>query len=181
MGQRGAVLLGAELVALAALSWLVVSGVAGNRGVAAGPIISIGQAWARATPPGVLNGAAYLTIANDGGAADTLLGAETPRATGISIHTTVFAGGNAAMTAAAGGLAIAAGGSLAMAPGGTHLMLSLSAPLAEGDTFPLTLIFAIAGRRDVAVTVLGFGAAGPAQAGGGNAAPDAAELLRVGP
>src|SRR5690606_10830983 len=62
---------------------------------------------------------------------------------------------------------VPAGGSVTLKPGGDHVMLmSLRAPLKEGETFPLTLIFEHRGSREVDVTVKSVGATGHESHGG---------------
>ncbi|MCW8860848.1 MAG: copper chaperone PCu(A)C, partial [Rhodospirillales bacterium] len=49
----------------------------------------------------------------------------------------------------------------ALQPGGDHVMfMGLNAPLKEGDTFPLTLVFKNAGEVTINVTVKAAGAMG---------------------
>lgn len=125
---------------------------------------SASDAWARATPPGVSVGAAYLTITG-GAADDRLLAASTDRASMVQLHTVEESGGVAAMRQA-DGVAVPAGRRILLAPGGTHIMLmGLDRPLVAGETFPLQLRFEHAGEQVVQVTVRAAGgpdAAGPA-------------------
>jgi copper(I)-binding protein len=59
-------------------------------------------------------------------------------------------------------LAIPAGGSAVLKPSGDHIMLfDLKAPLKEGDTVPITLVFEKAGEVKVEATVEPVGAKGP--------------------
>jgi copper(I)-binding protein len=60
---------------------------------------------------------------------------------------------------------IPAGQPVSLKPGGEHIMLmGLSQPLREGQSFPLTLDFEKAGPRTVTVTVAKVGAKGPGPA-----------------
>jgi len=63
------------------------------------------------------------------------------------------------------GVDIPAGHPVSLKPGGEHIMLmGLSQPLREGQSFPLTLDFEKAGPRTVTVTVERVGAKGPGPA-----------------
>lgn len=122
---------------------------------------SVSGAWARATPPGVSVGAAYLTITG-GPESDRLLGANTDRASMVQLHTVEESNGVAAMRQV-DGVPVPAGGQVVLAPGGTHIMLmGLSKPLVAGETFPLQLRFENAGEQVVQVTVRAAGEPEPA-------------------
>jgi copper(I)-binding protein len=57
---------------------------------------------------------------------------------------------------------IPAGQTVTLSPGGTHIMLlGLTQPLREGQSFPLTLSFDHAGQREVTVVIEKAGAMGP--------------------
>lgn len=121
----------------------------------AAPDVEVTDAWARATAQGQ-SAAVYASIASRGDE-DALTGASTPRAQMAMIHAGETVDGVARMRHATT-VAVPAGGTLALAPGGTHVMLTgLKAPLAAGETFPLTLTFAKAGSREVTVTVVAPG------------------------
>ena len=115
-------------------------------------IVTVGAAWARATPPGMAVAAVYLTLSG-GSRADRLVGAATPRAAMAQIHVASEAEGMARMRPTEG-VDVPAHKSVALAPQGTHIMLmSLPQPLVAGERFPLTLQFEQAGRIDVSVEV----------------------------
>jgi hypothetical protein len=123
--------------------------------------VSVSDAWARATPPGMAVAAVYLTLVG-GRQADRLVGAETPRAAMAQIHVVSDAAGMARMRQTEG-VDVPARTSVKLAPQGTHIMLmELPRPLVAGDRFPLTLQFEHAGRIDVDVEVRAPGAAPPA-------------------
>ena len=110
------------------------------------------RAWARATPPGLTVGAAYLTLTG-GTKADRLVGASTPRANMVQVHVTVESNGVAGMREA-DGIDVPAGRIVVLGPGGAHLMLmGLDGPLVAGQQLPLTLEFEHAGRIDIVATV----------------------------
>jgi copper(I)-binding protein len=160
--QRRALVYGVEALVLGVIAWLVVAGVVANRAPAGPPVIAVSDVWARATPPGATTGAVYLTIANTGGTADTLVRASTSVAGSVVIHRTSVAEDRATMEAMPGGLAAGHDSETVLAPGGAHLMLvDLVAPLVEGTIVPVTLDFVAAGRIVVEAIVLGVGAMGP--------------------
>ena len=118
---------------------------------AAPPIVT--DAWIRATPPGAVTAAAYLTIVS-AGAADRLVGATTPAADTVEIHTTASAVGSQRMMRVAE-LALPAGGRVRLEPGGQHLMLiDLKAPMVPGTKVALSLRFAEGGTVEVDVPVV---------------------------
>ncbi|MBP7000914.1 copper chaperone PCu(A)C [Amaricoccus sp.] len=98
--------------------------------------------------------AAYLTIANAGATADRLVAVETPAARRAELHETVVTDGVARMVALGDGVEAPAGGAATLAPRGAHVMLmGLAAPLEDGGTLPLTLVFETAGRVEIAAEV----------------------------
>ena len=118
----------------------------------AGDAPTVSNAWARATPPGVDVGAAYMTI--DGGAKpDRLVAASTPRAAMGHLHTVEEKDGVAKMRPVEA-VEVPAGQSVELAPKSTHVMLmGLGRPLVAGESFPLTLVFEKAGEMTVSVEV----------------------------
>jgi copper(I)-binding protein len=114
--------------------------------------VTVRDAWARATPPGMSVAAAYMTIVG-GAQPDRLLSATTPRAGMTQIHMVTEAEGMARMRPV-DGVDVPAHQSVLLAPQGLHLMLmNLSRPLVAGERFPVTLTFAGAGQLDVDVLV----------------------------
>lgn len=127
---------------------LSLSAVATHAGDA--PVVS--QAWARATPPGIEVGAAYMVI-EGGGRDDRLVGASSERADMVDMHDVIEVDGVAKMRGIEA-LEIPARGRVELAPKGRHLMLmGLSAPLVAGQRFDVTLRFEVSGPQVVAVTV----------------------------
>ena len=152
------------LCGFAALGLLAPGLVAPVAAQPAGP--SVTKVWARATAPSAQNGAAYFTLGNDG-PADTLTGASTPVSAMAELHRTINDNGTMKMRPVKS-IAVAHGSTTTFAPGGYHVMLmGLKQPLKPGETFPLTLTFAKAGKMTVTATVQGAGAMAP----GGAAAP----------
>ncbi len=122
------------------------------------PLISLDNAWARATPSSAQAAAIYVTI-TDHGAADRLVAASTPVAGKAELHETTHEGNVTRMRPAAG-LAISPGAPVSLSPGGYHIMLTdLKQPLTGGQSFPLTLTFEKAGTVETTVTVKAAGAA----------------------
>jgi copper(I)-binding protein len=116
------------------------------------------DAWSMATPPGAAVGAGYMTIQNQTGAVVRLIGGESPAAERVEVHTMSMDGGVMTMRPVDGGLEIPAGGVVELKPGGLHLMLiGLKAPLAEGGSVPLTLIFDNGARIDAPLGVRAMG------------------------
>ena len=124
--------------------------------------VEVTNAWARATPGNATNGAAYATIQSP--TADRLVSVSTPAAKKAELHTMSMQGMVMRMRPL-NGLDIPAGQPVALKPGGEHIMLlGLTHPLREGQSFPLTLDFEKAGARTVTVTVEKAGATGPGAA-----------------
>jgi copper(I)-binding protein len=123
--------------------------------------LTIEKAWARATPKGSQVGAGYLTIRNDGAAADRLTAIAVDFAA-AQLHEMKKANGVMQMRAVTEGLEIPPHAIVTLAPGGYHVMfVGLKHPLSKGDTVAATLTFAHAGEVKVAMPVLAVGAAGP--------------------
>lgn len=104
---------------------------------------------------------AYLTLTNRAGAADRLIGVETPAATTAQMHDTRSVDGVMSMSAVEA-LDLPPGVSVEMKPGGLHIMLlGLKAPLTEGTTLVLRVHFAQAGEIEAHIPVKGVAATGP--------------------
>jgi copper(I)-binding protein len=118
----------------------------------AGDVPVVTAAWARATPPGVEVGAAYMTITG-GTRDDRLTGASCKRAAMVAIHTVEEQAGVARMREVES-LDVPAGRKVVLAPMSTHLMLmGLDGPLVAGQSFTVALQFATSGTQDVTVRV----------------------------
>lgn len=108
------------------------------------PIAVIG-AWIRPAQAG-MNGAGYMTLVNRGRLADRLMGASSPVATHVSLHRSLEIGGVMTMRPVPV-LDVQSGARVNFAPGGLHLMFEgLRRPLLAGQSVPVTLNFARAGR-----------------------------------
>ena len=124
--------------------------------------VTIEGAWARELPPVSVNGAAYLTIANEGVRPDRLTGASSAVAGRVEIHVHEPSGGMMAMRRL-DGLDLPPGERVRFAPGGLHLMLiGLEEPLEKGGRFTLRLTFASAPPIEIEVPVMAMDAV-PAQ------------------
>ena len=122
--------------------------------------VTVQNAWARATPPGVPTGAVYFSLTSP--VADKLVSASTPAAAEASVHSTAMADGVMRMRPVQGGLDLPAGKPVTLKPGGFHLMLEgLKAPLHAGGTIPIHLVFQNAAPVDAEAKVMPVGSAGP--------------------
>jgi copper(I)-binding protein len=133
---------------------------------AAGDII-VERAWSRATIGTDGPGVVYMTVRNESGIGDFLLGAASPVARSAEVHETRSdADGMMSMVPVAT-VAIPAHGQADFAPNGLHLMLvGLGKPLTLGQHFVVDLTFQHAGAIRVMVRVQKAGARGFDDAGG---------------
>lgn len=121
--------------------------------------VQVKDIWARATPGGAQTAAIYATLQSIAG--DRLTAASTPVAKETQLHTMTMEEGVMKMRQV-DGIDLPAGQTVALKPGGYHIMLiGLTEPLKEGQTFPVTLTFAKAGAENVTVTVQAVGSMGP--------------------
>jgi copper(I)-binding protein len=145
-------------ILLAASLFLVLA--QGALGQGAKPSIAVTDAWARAMPPGAKTGAAYVTLANKGSADDKLVSVSTPVAAEAQLHTTINDNGVMKMRPVSA-IDVKPGATVTLKPGGLHLMLmGVKQPLTEGQSFPMTLTFAKAGKVETTVAVKKVGAMG---------------------
>jgi copper(I)-binding protein len=115
--------------------------------------IYIDHPWARALPPVVPSGAAYLQIENRGNTAHTLVSAGSSVADKVEVHEHVHLDGLMKMQQVEL-LTIAPGETVVFEPGGYHLMMfGLKQSLVAGERFPLTLEFSDAGSIEVEVNI----------------------------
>lgn len=124
--------------------------------------LTIRQAWARASAGPAKAGAAYLSIVNEGTAADRLIAAETPAARRAALHGHAMDDQGVMKMRPVEAVEIGPGETAVLEPGGLHVMLmGLAAPLKRGESFPLVLTFERAGRIEVEVGIEAVGATGP--------------------
>ena len=113
---------------------------------------------ARIVPAGA-SAAAYLDLANDGGA-DRLVAVEAPGIGEASLHSTTMEGGIMRMRPLPDGLAVGGGATVKLAPMGTHIMIEgLSRRLVVGEHVPLVLKFERQGEVRTEALVGSTGAA----------------------
>jgi copper(I)-binding protein len=115
--------------------------------------IQVGEVRAAPTPPVSSVGAVYLSIANRGAKADTLIALASPLAAKVELHRSTLAQGTLQMREI-GSLECPPHATVNIAPGALHIMLlGLQHPLVAGSTFPLSLRFRDAGMLVVQVSV----------------------------
>jgi len=122
--------------------------------------IHVEQAQARASVGNQSNGAAFLTIENQGKVDDVLQSVAAPIAGKVEIHTMTMEGDVMKMRTVER-IELKAGETIEMKSGqGYHIMLiGLKKPLKAGDSFPMQLSFRKAGKVRLTVTVVEAGAA----------------------
>ena len=116
--------------------------------------ILIEDARAFAVGPKAPSGAVYMRITNETAKDDRLVEVRTDVAERAMLHTSEVADGIARMRPLRDGIPVPAGQTVTLQRGGSHVMLmGLSAPLADGGSIGLTLVFAVAGAIPVTVPV----------------------------
>lgn len=129
---------------------------------AADPPVSVEQAWARATIGMARPAAAYATVRNDGDTSIALIGVVAEISGAASIHESATDSDGVARMRAVESLTVPAGGSVTLAPGGYHIMLmQLTEPLVEGQTFDAAFQFSDGTTRMTEVPVLSLAAQRP--------------------
>lgn len=104
--------------------------------------IQVVHPWAMETLPGAKTGTVFLKIVNNGRKPIRFLGASTPAADSVQIHSMSIAGGVMRMRKVAGRLMVPPRGHLKFKSSGLHLMLlGLKAPLVAEEMVPVTLKF----------------------------------------
>ena len=134
-------------LATALAAALTLPAMAAGHDIRAGAL-HIDHPMAFATAPGTRAGGGYMTISNEGGTDDALIGvtADFPR---VTLHRSVEEDGITRMEHVMR-LDIPAGERVELAPGGYHVMfMGLTEPLEAGTTIPATLVFAEAGDVEV--------------------------------
>jgi copper(I)-binding protein len=121
--------------------------------------VEISDAWARATPGGAENGAAYLTLVSPAG--DRLTGITSPAAAKAQLHEMTNNHGIMQMREVPA-IDLPPGKKMTLKPGGLHIMLmGLKHPLQPGQSVPLSLRFEKSGTREVNAAIGKVGAMGP--------------------
>ena len=115
--------------------------------------IHIVKPWSRPLPAVSRNGAVYMTLMNKGGAPDRLVSISTPAAKKAELHNHIMEDGLMKMRPVEA-VEIVPGTPSVLKPGGLHVMLmGLSEPLVDGNSYPLTLNFERAGSVEVKVMI----------------------------
>lgn len=116
--------------------------------------LTISEPYARATMPQQQAGGAFVTIENKGKEADKLVGASSPVAKSVELHTMALED-NVMRMREVPNIEVKPSSTLVMKPGeGYHLMLmGLQQPLKAGDKFPITLTFEKSGKTEVTAVV----------------------------
>lgn len=118
--------------------------------------VRVDGAYVRAVPPGLPNSAAFMTLRNGGVQTHTLVGAQSPVAETLELHTHHMEGGMMKMRRV-DRIEVPAGGSVALEPGGLHLMLiGLKGNLKPDQVIELTLKFQDQTTQKLQVPVLGI-------------------------
>jgi len=116
--------------------------------------ILVEEPWARESPPGVQNGAAYMSLVNQSSDTDRLVSASAPVSETVELHTHLMEEGVMKMRQVKA-IEVAPSSATVLQPGGLHVMfIGLGEPLVAGESFPLTLNFENAGEITVEVPVM---------------------------
>jgi len=114
--------------------------------------ISIEQPFARATPPGQPNSAAFMQLSNKG-EATALVAAHSSVANVVELHTHIHDEGVMRMRKIEQ-IELPAGATTLLEPGGLHVMLiDLKQPLQDGSRIDLTLEYADGSMQQIEVPV----------------------------
>ena len=114
--------------------------------------IEVKDAWTRATVGETDTAAVFMTIASPAG--DRLVAASTPVAGKTDLMTMQVTGDTMKMTYLKD-IPVPARTMVILDPAGLHVWLAdLKQPLRKGESFPLTLEFENAGRREVRVAII---------------------------
>ena len=121
-------------------------------------VVSVSDAYTRATVPGQQVAGGFLKIENKGNIPDQLISASSPVAGEVQLHEMAM-DGNVMKMRQVKDIAVPANGSVELKPGGYHLMfLNLKGPFVAGETVPVKLKFAKAGDVEVKFPVNAAGA-----------------------
>lgn len=144
---------------LGAMAGCGLAGAARAQEILHGPI-RITAPWTRAAAAGG-QGVGYMTLNNLGAAADRLITARSPVARTVELHTHIRDGDVMRMRPVPA-IDLPSLGEVRLQPGGLHIMLiGLTAPLRQGETVPLTLVFERAGEVELGLAVQAAGARSP--------------------
>ena len=123
--------------------------------------IEIENPWSRATPKGASTAIGYMTIKNNGGTPDRLMGASVEAAGHVEFHSMVMENGVSKMRDLPA-IEIKPGEAVDLKPGSTHAMfVHLKHPLHKGEHVTGSLTFEHAGTVRIEYSVEGIGARQP--------------------
>ena len=146
------------------------AGAAGAEDYRLGDLV-IADPHAPATGAHAKTAAGYLTVTNEGSAADRLVAvkADFPE---VGLHVSETDAQGVTRMRGVAGIEIPAGATVKLEPGGAHVMfMGLTAPFVAGESVAATLVFEKAGAVEVAFGVEARGATGAAGNPPGTKAP----------
>lgn len=112
------------------------------------------DSYARSSSMSAKSGAAFITLMNMSGHDDRLIGAASPAAKRVELHTHKETDGVMQMLHVEEGFPVAAGEMIEMKRGGRHVMLmGLNGSLEQGAMVSVTLTFEKAGEMNIMVPV----------------------------
>ncbi len=124
--------------------------------------VLIDGVWARATVGANRPAAVYIEFRNTGANDLKLTGIQTDIAERAEVHMTETDENGVSTMKPAGEISLPSGENVEFQPGGLHIMLmNLSKPLIEGDSFKIRFDFDDGGSLPATVRVLGIAARGP--------------------
>lgn len=136
--------------AVAAVALLLATGYASAEDKTVGSL-TLSDSWARAAK--TQTSAAYVVIHNKGTTQDRLIGASSPAAERVELHTTEMQGDIARMKKL-DAVEVPPAQKAEFKPGGLHIMLiGVKRPLEEGQSIKITLQFEKAGNVELDVAV----------------------------
>jgi copper(I)-binding protein len=145
-----------NLISGAALALSLIAPVVASAG-SAFDTVSISDARARAVPKVAPASGAFLTLKNKDSIDHVIVAAESPVAKAVELHTHTNDNGVMRMRKI-DSIKVPAGGMTMLKPGGLHIMfIGLNQELKNGDSVPLTLVFADGSRVVLDVPVKDFG------------------------
>lgn len=115
--------------------------------------LTVNEAWARASIPGMANGAGYVSLTNNVQEPVTLVKLQSTASSKAELHTHQHDEGMMKMVHVPE-LTLAPGESLTMKPGSYHVMFfDLKNPFKKGDSIPLVLHFNDGSAQQVTLNV----------------------------
>ena len=115
--------------------------------------VDVSGAYARAVPPGQPNSASFMTLTNRSDQSLSLVGAKSPAAKVVELHTHTMEQGMMRMRQV-DKITIPASGESMLQPGGDHVMLMvLVQDLQPGSEISVTLVFADGSEKEILAPV----------------------------